>query len=212
MNKLTTDLFSSKLKKIAQEGIQEFAPPSQKTELGEPVGPTSEKDSLGRINPNKGAPQTLDQSSETVHDANELSAGDKVVIKNLFETSFKEMDGQILDVLAKNVFLVYCPDCSRKIHVVGPADLQIEEKIKEKIHEQESTKDVDVNEMYEQKEQEPGKFEMETAPKKVEEREFKNLLQIKDNYPKYVVSMDKMAGGNVKGITHLHILDFLTRS
>jgi len=50
------------------------------------------------------------------------------------------------------------------------------------------------------------------SSKKVEEREFKNLLQIKDNYPKYVVSMDKMAGGNVKGITHLHILDFLTRS
>ena len=50
------------------------------------------------------------------------------------------------------------------------------------------------------------------SSKKVEEREFKNLLRIKDNYPKYVVSMDKMAGGNVKGIPHLHILDFLTKS
>jgi len=49
------------------------------------------------------------------------------------------------------------------------------------------------------------------SSKKVEEREFKNLLRIKDNYPKYVVSMDKMAGGNVKGIPHLHILDFLTK-
>ena len=48
------------------------------------------------------------------------------------------------------------------------------------------------------------------SSKKVEEREFGSLLRIKDNYPKYVVSMDKMADGNVKGISHLHILDFLT--
>lgn len=45
---------------------------------------------------------------------------------------------------------------------------------------------------------------------KVEKREFGNLSNIKDNYRKYVVTMDKMAGGNVQGITHLHILDFLT--
>ena len=45
---------------------------------------------------------------------------------------------------------------------------------------------------------------------KVKKREFGSLLQIKDNYRKYVVTMDKMAGGSVKGITHLHILDFLT--
>ncbi len=44
----------------------------------------------------------------------------------------------------------------------------------------------------------------------VKEREFGNLLKIEDNYPKYVVSMDKMAGGNVNGIIHMHILDFLT--
>lgn len=37
-----------------------------------------------------------------------------------------------------------------------------------------------------------------------------NLQSVKDNYPKYVVTMDKMASGNVDGITHLHILDFLT--
>ncbi len=45
----------------------------------------------------------------------------------------------------------------------------------------------------------------------VREREFGSLLQIKDNYPKYVVTMDKMASGNFKGVTHLHILDFLTK-
>ncbi|MBF0449940.1 MAG: ATP-binding protein [Candidatus Magnetomorum sp.] len=41
------------------------------------------------------------------------------------------------------------------------------------------------------------------------EREFGNLLKIKDNYRKIVVSMDDFAQGNVKGIEHLHILDFL---
>ena len=49
------------------------------------------------------------------------------------------------------------------------------------------------------------------SSKKVEVREFGNLINIKDNYPKYVVTMDTMAGGNVSGITHLHILDFLTQ-
>lgn len=49
------------------------------------------------------------------------------------------------------------------------------------------------------------------SSKKVEEREFGNLLNIQDNYPKYVVTMDPMARGNVSGITHLHILDFLTK-
>ena len=45
---------------------------------------------------------------------------------------------------------------------------------------------------------------------KVEKREFGSLLAIKDNYRKYVVTMDKMATGSVKGVAHLHILDFLT--
>jgi hypothetical protein len=50
------------------------------------------------------------------------------------------------------------------------------------------------------------------SSKKVEAREFGNLLNIKDNYPKYVVTMDTMASGNVNGITHMHILDFLTQN
>jgi len=48
------------------------------------------------------------------------------------------------------------------------------------------------------------------ASGKVEKREFGSLLSIKDNYKKYVVTMDKMAGGSIKGVAHLHILDFLT--
>ena len=49
------------------------------------------------------------------------------------------------------------------------------------------------------------------ADEKVVEREFGNLLAIKDNYRKIVVSMDEFAAGDVKGIEHQYILDFLTK-
>lgn len=43
------------------------------------------------------------------------------------------------------------------------------------------------------------------------QREFGNLLDIKDNYPKYVVSMDKFSGGNsYKGIQYIQLKEFLT--
>ena len=45
---------------------------------------------------------------------------------------------------------------------------------------------------------------------KVRQREFGNLLKIKDNYEKTVVSADEFIGSNYKGIRHIHILDFLT--
>jgi len=48
--------------------------------------------------------------------------------------------------------------------------------------------------------------------KQVWEREFGDLLTIKDNFPKFVVSNDESAGGSEKGIEHLHIRDFLTRT
>ena len=42
-------------------------------------------------------------------------------------------------------------------------------------------------------------------------REFGNLLEIKDNYPKYVISMDDaMSGSDFKGIEHIHIQDFIS--
>ncbi len=44
---------------------------------------------------------------------------------------------------------------------------------------------------------------------KVKEREFGNLLKIKDNYRKIVVSMDEYAGGNYLGIEQMHIRNFL---
>lgn len=41
------------------------------------------------------------------------------------------------------------------------------------------------------------------------EREVENLLEIDDNYPKYVVTMDEMAFGNERGVHIVHIADFL---
>jgi len=45
---------------------------------------------------------------------------------------------------------------------------------------------------------------------KVREREFGNLLKVKDNFRKIVVSMDEPSGGNTKGIEHMHLRDFLS--
>ena len=41
------------------------------------------------------------------------------------------------------------------------------------------------------------------------EREVENLLEIDDNYPKYVVTMDEMAFGNERGVHIVHIAEFL---
>ena len=41
------------------------------------------------------------------------------------------------------------------------------------------------------------------------DREIVNLLEIKDHYPKYVVTMDELAGGNVEGVRIIHLADFL---
>ncbi len=40
-------------------------------------------------------------------------------------------------------------------------------------------------------------------------RETDNLLAIKDNYPKYVVTLDNLAVGNVNGVKIIHLADFL---
>lgn len=49
------------------------------------------------------------------------------------------------------------------------------------------------------------------ATEDVINREFSGLRQIKDNYPKYVVSMDLLWKGNIEGIIHLNIKDFLLK-
>jgi len=41
------------------------------------------------------------------------------------------------------------------------------------------------------------------------DREFSNLAQIKDNYPKMIVTLDDYASGNVNGIKIVHLADFL---
>lgn len=41
------------------------------------------------------------------------------------------------------------------------------------------------------------------------DREVGNLLDIKDHYPKYVVTLDELAGGNVNGVKIVHLEDFL---
>lgn len=40
-------------------------------------------------------------------------------------------------------------------------------------------------------------------------REIGNLLEISDNYPKYVVTLDDLAGGNINGVKIVHLADFL---
>lgn len=44
---------------------------------------------------------------------------------------------------------------------------------------------------------------------KTEKREYERLLEIRDNYPKYVLRTDEFAGGNYKGIKTMHAADFL---
>ncbi len=44
---------------------------------------------------------------------------------------------------------------------------------------------------------------------KTEKREYERLLQIPDNYPKYVLRTDAYARGNYKGIKTMHVADFL---
>lgn len=47
---------------------------------------------------------------------------------------------------------------------------------------------------------------------KTEKREYERLLEIQDNYPKYVLLTDDFAGGNYQGIKTMHIADFLLSS
>lgn len=50
------------------------------------------------------------------------------------------------------------------------------------------------------------------AEQKTHDREFGNLLAIKDNWPKYVISSDEMIGGSYEGVKHIHIREFLTKT
>ena len=47
------------------------------------------------------------------------------------------------------------------------------------------------------------------ASEKTEHREYDRLLEIRDNYPKYVLRTDEFVGGNHEGIRTMHVADFL---
>lgn len=49
----------------------------------------------------------------------------------------------------------------------------------------------------------------ESRTEKTEKREYERFLEIRDNYPKYVLRTDAFAGGNYEGIKTMHVADFL---
>ena len=49
----------------------------------------------------------------------------------------------------------------------------------------------------------------EIKSEKTQKREYEQLLEIRDNYPKYVVIANDFAGGNYEGIKTMNIVDFL---
>ena len=49
----------------------------------------------------------------------------------------------------------------------------------------------------------------EIRSEKTAKRKYERLLEIRDNYPKYVLTTDAFAGGNYQGIRTMHIADFL---
>ena len=53
------------------------------------------------------------------------------------------------------------------------------------------------------------KVTQEIKTEKTQKREYEQLLEIRDNYPKYVVMADNFAGGNYEGIKTMNIVDFL---
>lgn len=49
----------------------------------------------------------------------------------------------------------------------------------------------------------------EIKSEKTQRREYDRLLEIRDNYPKFVLRADEFAGGNYEGIKSMHVADFL---
>jgi len=48
------------------------------------------------------------------------------------------------------------------------------------------------------------------ADETTRQREFGNLLEIKDNYEKIVLSMDDFISGDYLGIKHYNLIDYLS--
>ena len=49
----------------------------------------------------------------------------------------------------------------------------------------------------------------EIKTEETEKKEYDRLLEIRDNYPKYILTTDSFSGGNYEGIKTMHIADFL---
>jgi len=47
--------------------------------------------------------------------------------------------------------------------------------------------------------------------KKTVQRKFDNLLAVKDNYPRFVVSMGSFTGNSYKGIKPIRLREFLSK-
>jgi predicted AAA+ superfamily ATPase len=48
--------------------------------------------------------------------------------------------------------------------------------------------------------------------RKVIDREFGNLLKVKDQFPKYVVSLDEHWNTSIEGVRHCYLPDFLDKT
>ena len=44
------------------------------------------------------------------------------------------------------------------------------------------------------------------------DREIANLPEIREHYPKYVVTLDELAEGNINGVKTVHLAEFLLRN
>lgn len=53
------------------------------------------------------------------------------------------------------------------------------------------------------------KLHSKSAQRKQKKREYTRLLDIDDNFPKYVLRTDEFAGGNYNGVKSMHVADFL---
>ena len=89
--------------------------------------------------------------------------------------------------------VVYLELCRRgyKVHIgkIGDAEIDfVAERLNDKIYVQVTQR---------------------IASEKTEKREYDRLLEIRDNYPKYVLRTDEFASGNYEGIKTMHVADFL---
>ncbi len=97
-----------------------------------------------------------------------------------------------LNLIVENVVYNHLLYCGYKILVGRIADYEIDfvaEKSTEKIYIQVALRITD---------------------SKTAKREFGNLLKIKDNYPKYVVTLDEYTGVSYEGIVHIPLRGFLS--